>query len=241
VTGLRQVSTESDECTPGVLRSRPQARIRVQRLEHPGGGRSWIVSVPGTRTWSALAGPNPLDLTGNVRAMAQQRTAAGAAVLAAMRQAGVGPGEPVLLAGHSQGGLVAADLAADPVARREFDITHLVTAGSPIARDQIPADVEVLALEHDDLVPRLDGAPNPAGPNWVTVSRPASADPQLRAVAADSPMPGHSLAGYARTAALVDASSNPSLLAWRRGAAAFLAGPAGAAEVRVYDAERVLR
>ena len=238
LAGLQQVSTDSDECAPGLLRSTPQARIRVQRLDPPGGRRAWIVSVPGTRTWSPVAGTNPLDLTGNLRAMGQQRTAAGSAVLAAMRRSGVRPGEPVLLAGHSQGGLVAADLAADPAVRREFAITHVVTAGSPIALDPIPAGVEVLALEHDDVVPRLDGAPNPAGPNWVTVTRAASGDPALPAA---GPMPNHGLAGYVRTAGLVDASGDPSLVAWRQGAAAFLAGPGDPARSQDFDAERVLR
>jgi hypothetical protein len=237
MVGLDEVSTASDECAPGLARSRPLARIRVQRLDRPDGGRSWIVAVPGTRTWSPVTGPNPLDLTGNVRAMAQQRTAAGSAVLAAMRQSGVRPGEPVLLAGHSQGGLVVADLAADPAVRREFTITHVVTAGSPVARDPIPADVEVLALEHDDLVPQLDGAPNPATPNWVTVTRAASADPAVQRI--PSPMPNHSLAGYVRTAAAVDASDDPSLVVWRRTAAPFLPGPAAPSTEQDFDAERV--
>jgi hypothetical protein len=52
-------------------------------------------------------------------------------------------------------------------------------------------------------------------------------------------MPNHSLAGYARTAELVDASDDPSLVAWRRTAAAFLAGPGAPSQSQDFDAERL--
>lgn len=187
--------------------------VRVQQVRGADGGRAWIVAVPGTRDWSPLPSATPLDLTGNVHALAGHRTAAVNAVAEAMRAAGVAPAEPVLLAGHSQGGLVAARFAADPDLRKRFAVTTVVTAGAPIALAGIPRDVAVLALEHaEDPVPRLDGAANPDRPTWVTV----------RASAAGRP---HELTGYVATAEALDRSGDASLIWTRRAMAPFLARP----------------
>ena len=86
----------------------------MTRLDAPGGGRSWVVAVPGTQVWAPRPGENPLDVTSDARSLAGRSSAAEAAVLAAMRSAGVRSGEPVCLVGHSLGGMVAAGLAADP-------------------------------------------------------------------------------------------------------------------------------
>ena len=210
-------------CAPGASAGR--ARLRVERIEAAGGRRAWVVEIPGIRTWSPRAGSQPLDLTGAVHAMAGRPTAASEAVRGALRAAGARPGEPVLLAGHSEGGMAAALAAADPATRREFDITHVVTFGAPISGSDLPRGVQVLAVEHtDDVVPRLDGAADPDRPTWVTVSRDAGADPMPRG-SRDPLAAAHSLAGYARTAAAVDVSTNPSVRAWRDGAAAFFPGP----------------
>ena len=86
--------------------------------------------------------------------------------------AGVRPDEPVMLVGHSEGGIVAVNAACHAAASRDFDITHVDTAGAPIGdvARRLPATVRVLALEHDaDLVPHLDGATNPDRPNITTV------------------------------------------------------------------------
>ena len=67
----------------------------------------------------------------------------------AQAQAGrAGLAEPVLLAGHSQGGIAAAALAADPGFRRRHPVGAVVTSGAPIARMALPPQVSVLALEH---------------------------------------------------------------------------------------------
>lgn len=64
--------------------------------------------------------------------------------------------------------LEVVDVAVDALPGRftsggqAFNITHVVTAGSPIGRTDIPADVQVLSLENQrDIVPHLDAAPNP--------------------------------------------------------------------------------
>ena len=73
---------------------------------------------------------------------------------------GSAPHEPVLLVGHSLGGMEAAALASRDTG---FAITDVVTAGSPTAQvDGFPDGVHVLSLEHHgDVVPLLDGADNP--------------------------------------------------------------------------------
>jgi hypothetical protein len=216
-------------------RGTPAGTVRVIAVTGPGGRRAWVVQVPGTQTWSSRAGRNPLDLSGNVHVMAGEPTAGRHLVESAMRSAGVGPGEPVLLAGHSQGGIVAAQLAADPGFRAEFHVTHVVTAGSPVASVRVPDTVAVLSLEHDeDVVPRLDGDHNPDRAGWVTVSR--STTPE-----GGRPSPGvaHHLGSYARTAAAVDVDPDPGLARWRDDLRPFLAGPGVTATGVEVTGERV--
>ncbi len=190
--------------------------IRVDRLS--GGGRppTAVVHLPATQQWFPVGGANPVDGETNVRAVAGQRTAAGDGVVRALRAAGVGRSEPVLLVGYSQGGITAAQLAADPAFRAEFTPRAVLTAGSPIAGTPVPDGVAVLALEHDgDPIPGLDGAANPDRRGWTTV-------------AAASAGPAHSAPAYAATGDLVDASDHPSLVAWRADLAPFLAVPPAA-------------
>ena len=233
-------------------------------------GRAWIVEVSGTQVWDPRAGANPFDATTDVRAMAQQSTALARGVQEALEQAqaesraaaaragrpdglaegaeaapdGSGPdlsGEPVMLVGHSLGGIVAAAMASSPAFTARHRVTHVVTMGSPVARMPVPADVSVLSLEHrQDAVPRLEGQPNPDRRGWVTVTRDLRGGPVHTAGRA------HATSEYARTAALVDASADPSSAAWRQGSSRFFAQPSGAtaevatAVVSDFRVERVL-
>jgi pimeloyl-ACP methyl ester carboxylesterase len=145
-----------------------------------------------------------------------------AGVVQAMRALGVRKGEPVLLVGHSQGGLIAAALAADPAVRREFTVSHVLTSGAPVASIPVPAEVQVLSIEHsDDLVPRLDGSPNHDRPNWITVTAPAPTD-GLPAADRAEPLLAHRAQLYQQTAERVDRSTDPSILFWRSGLAPFV-------------------
>jgi pimeloyl-ACP methyl ester carboxylesterase len=147
-------------------------------------------------------------------------------VVEAMRAVGVRQGEPVLLVGHSQGGLIAATVAADPAVRREFAVTQVLTTGAPVASIPIPDDVHVLSIEHsDDLVPRLDGSANRDRPNWVTVSARAPIESLRSAQERSEPLVAHRLELYQRTAARIDSSIDPSIVNWRQGLSPFLYGP----------------
>ena len=196
----------------------PPGSVRVEGVAAPDGHRAWVVEIPGTQEWSPRAGRNPADLTADVAALGGASTAAAATVVRALELAGARPSEPVLLAGHSLGGMLAAALAADPAFTRRFRVTHVVAAGSPLAGYPVLPGVSVLALEHDDdLVPALDGAPDPDRPDWITVRR----SPRR----GRSPAAAHDSLAYAETGALVDASTDPSLRAWLAGLAPFLARP----------------
>ncbi|RMI04999.1 hypothetical protein [Cellulomonas triticagri] len=204
-----------------------QGEVQIVQVTNPDGTSSYIVQIPGTQEWGPQRGSNPVDLTTNVRLMAGDSTLMQQQVAQAMREAGIRPGDPVMLTGHSQGGITAAALASDPAFREEFAVRSVVTGGSPIARFDIPPDVSVLSLEHDqDAVPMLEGRENPDRANWVTVERDLG-------TAANGVLPDASVGAahgtdvYAQTGAMVDASDDPSVQAWREGAQQFFTGEPG--------------
>lgn len=216
------------------------SRVRVTGIPLPDGSRTWVVDVPGTQTFDPRAGDNPWDLTSNALLSAERHTLTMQAVARALedaqRRAGSTGRGRVMLTGHSQGGLTAAALAADPEFRARHEVTHVVTSGAPVASLDVPDEVSVLSLEHaEDLVPGVDGRDNPDRASWVTVRRSVETGlgPDGRATEA------HHVDRYAETARLVDASDDPSLVAWRRGASDFLDGEGGEAVTVDYDIERV--
>ena len=161
VTGLTDVDRQG---TPG--------GIDVRVLTGADGSRHAVVDITGTRTWGA-GGPNPAVLATNSAALIGKPTAYSKGVVAALRQAGVRADDPVMLVGHSQGGLVAVDTARELARSGEFHVTHVVTAGSPVAAiaPRLPGSIRLLALENArDLVPRLDGSPTVDRPNVTTVT-----------------------------------------------------------------------
>ena len=139
--------------------------ISIHRVEHADGRVSWVVYVPGTTDWTVGDG-EPQDLLTNLEGVGGTPTAMESAVVTAMRQAGIQPGEEVALYGHSQGGITVSNIAADPAIQDRYNITTVLTAGSPTAGADIPADVHALHLENaGDAVPGLDAAPTPTGPH----------------------------------------------------------------------------
>lgn len=147
--------------------------VDVRTLTLPDGSRRVIVDVTGTRSWTPLPTGDVTSLTTNGRALVGEPSAYEQGVLAAMRDAGVRRDDPVMLVGHSEGGMVAVEAARDAAASGTFTITHVVTVGSPIGLTvgALPRSVQVLALENSrDLVPHLDGVANPDEPNVTTVT-----------------------------------------------------------------------
>jgi hypothetical protein len=208
--------------------------VAVTRLDHPDGTRSWLVAVPGTEE-GTVGGPNPFDMQSNLELLAGQSAAASELTVAAMEQAGIAPGEPVMLAGHSQGGMTAMALAGSVAVTSRFAITHVLTAGSPVAGMSAQPGVEVLHVEHStDVIPALDGRPNPDTRDRTTVRRDLSVsdDPAERA-ARLSFVDAHDVDLYVRTLDLVDASAghDASINAWQESVGSAVFGPDGTTAV----------
>jgi pimeloyl-ACP methyl ester carboxylesterase len=175
-------------------------------------GRQFVVYVPGTQS-AALAGRMPLDMRSNLKAMATPGLAASErAVLGALGQLGAGRSDSVLLVGHSQGALIASNIAATP---QLFRVSGLISIGGPIAHHNFDVSnsanslnpdhraAPTIAIEHlNDPVPALSGRANPLTENLVTVQREIPAQNLVEA---------HAMAGYRQTAALADIDADPGL------------------------------
>lgn len=138
-------------------------------------GEHWIVSLPSTQDWNALRGmfggdfmdtlkdyPASNDLDTNIALMLMDNphlaTTYERGVLQAMSDAGVKPGDDVVYTGFSQGGIMAANLAADR--SLPYNVVGVVTNGSPVDTFWIPADVPSVSFAHQgDVVHQLDGSP----------------------------------------------------------------------------------
>ena len=129
--------------------------------------RSWTVDIRGTQSFS-IGQTGPQDMTTNLQGVAGMSSDQLDAIKETMSAAGIAPGEAVEFAGHSQGGIMAAQMAADPSVRARYNVVSVVTAGSPTATIA-PDDVPVLSYENSgDIVPGLDGNAT-RGDNVTTV------------------------------------------------------------------------
>lgn len=135
----------------------PDAAVRITTIHKPGEPDAYIVSIPGTTRWYPDGAANATDLTGNLELAGGNLSTASQAVRLAMENAGIPDGAPVMLSGHSQGGMIAAALASDNSFTNRFNVTNVVTFGSPVDSAPIPARIDVLALQHaGDPVPKVD-------------------------------------------------------------------------------------
>jgi uncharacterized protein YukE len=147
------IAAYSDQGQPGT----PDTSVRITTVHKPGEPDAYIISIPGTTRWWPDGANNPTDLTGNLELAGGNLSTAAEAVRLAMEKAGIPPGAPVMLSGHSQGGMIAVSLASNPEFTERFNVTNVVTFGSPIDSTPIPADIDVLALQHaGDPVPKVD-------------------------------------------------------------------------------------
>lgn len=214
--------------------------VSVQRLDHADGRRSWVVRVPGTQHASVRGGRVPFDMETNLRLVAGRTDDVSQATIAAMREAGVRRGEPVLLAAHSLGGMAAMAVASDATVRQEFTVEAVVTAGSPVAGFDLPDDVVALHLEHEqDHVPSADGGPNPDAPNRTTVRVDLGESPseaQRRSVG--DVVAVHSADMYAATAERVDGLRHPSLDRFERAATRVLGDGTAESTTRAWSVTR---
>jgi hypothetical protein len=212
-----------DDGSVAAVPGTPPGTISIQRFEKPDGSMSWAVEIPGTQSPS-LNGTNPMDVgtdLGLAGAMTESMTPG---VIEAMRLAGIREEDPVLLAGHSQGGMVATSVAT--ALAGTYTIAAVVTAGSPdIPRGPMPPGVQVLHLrDGGDIAPQSDGRPDRGGPNVRIVTGQAAdagAPPVRNLVEA------HSAARYVRLAEAVELElDDPQLRDFARAVESVL-GPEG--------------
>ena len=215
-----------------------QDQISVRVITHADGTTAYVVDIPGTEHMTPPARsvhPQTNDLGTNLRVLGGNVTTRQRAIAEALRLAGAGPTDPVMLVGHSQGGMVAAQAAHDAgTPAFDYDVRSVVTAGAPIGRTDIPASVQVLAIENAyDIVPHLDSRPNDDAANVTTVT----VHDQQGSVGQN-----HGIrSGYLPAAEAVDRSDDPSIAAFRAGAEAFLFRPGEDAEVVVHVFETTRR
>ncbi|MBF9128571.1 alpha/beta hydrolase [Plantactinospora sp. S1510] len=209
-------------------------QIDVRVITHPDGSRAYVVDLPGTKEmnmpWSADS-PFLNDMGTNVHVLGGDTTSRQHAIAEALRMAGATADDPVMLVGHSQGGMVAAQAAQDTATGAfPYNVTHVVTAGSPIGNTDVPAGVQVLALENArDIVPHLDATDNPDRSNVTTVTF----DDQNGTIGDNH----GTRSAYLPAAQALDRSTDPSVQAYRDSAGAFLNGDA--VESKVYELNRV--
>ena len=226
LSDLGELSSESSE----------SAWIRIEKFREPASPVSaeaglvsvaearYVVYIPGTQDWAARPGQNPFDLTSNLSAISKTGFAGSErAVALAMKQAGIGADSQVLLVGHSQGGMIAANLS------KGYAQSKVLTFGAPISQKEVIAPT--LSIEHmDDPVPHLDAAPNPLRDNWVTVRQKMDGL---------NPLAQHEMKGYARTAASIDqAAEGPSMLRIRDEIAKFAGSPQATGQAFSFELKR---
>lgn len=175
--------------------------VHVRRVLGADGKGAWVVAIPGTTHWNLRSDHGPSSTAANLATEAGTKSslypAIDKAVGAAMKEAGVTPGsEPVMVTGHSQGGIVATRLAVDDDFRKKYHVTEVVTAGSPISRITVPKSVNVLSLENvHDPVPRADGVGNPDTTNRTNVLCDTPKGEKLSGI-----IDAHDASRYARSA-----------------------------------------
>ena len=135
-----------------------QTVVDIAKIVHEDGSVSWIVTLPSTKDWvvpSDAGAVNDLDADLLLLAFPELQSQYEKAALDAMKQAGIGEGEPVLLTGWSLGGILAGRLVESGAGG--YDYAGLVVAGAPIDHMHIAADIPVVQVKHmTDPVHRAD-------------------------------------------------------------------------------------
>ena len=199
---MRHLDATNDLSTPD--HPDAQGTIEIQTLRAANGTVRHVVYLPGTDRFAAVPwrpDADVRDLPADLHVIAGDHATYAAGIERAMREAGIGPRDPVLLVGHSLGGMEAASLLAHGSG---FDVTHVVTAGSPVGTEPgYPPGTHVLSLENrGDVVPLLDGRDNADSVQQVTVRF----DDHETSVVAN-----HDLRHYVRGARAAAASTDPSV------------------------------
>lgn len=202
------------------------AQIRIEKY-----ASGYVVYLGGTIDSGVQPTNEPWDMTSNISAIAQLDSGSYTAAVQAMREAGISAEDNVILVGHSQGGLVAAQLAASG----DYRVSDVVTVGAPLHQVELPQDINLVAVEHaEDVIPSLSGVATPAAvATHVTVTRSlysTSSTPRGEL------LPAHNLSRYVETGAVMDRSGDSKLASEQKRLAERMQGEA---TVTMWRADRV--
>lgn len=160
-TGVASAAERLSELGRGEF---PQIRIDAVGTAS---NRTFFVYLPGTQSW-AFGGQNPLDMQSNLLAMGGPGMAASeAAAISALGMANFKSSDKLVLIGHSQGGLLAKNLAVT----YPRQVEGVVTFGAPILASELTS-APALVFEHsNDPVPALAGVDTKYPNNALIVTR----------------------------------------------------------------------
>jgi hypothetical protein len=210
-------------------------QVRIERYDAPGVPPRFVVYIGPTETFSPVPGDEPWDLASNVAGVAGLSAGSIRATEAAMHDAGIAATDEVQFVGFSQGGLVAARLAADGA----WNATGLETYGAPTGNVVLPAGLSGMAVRNsDDFVPAL------AGPqldhHLLQVERQAFAPGSP--IPVELPAPAHQRSASVAAATEIDAARSEAVRSQVRAMDAFTADylrhDGAHATVMMYHADR---
>lgn len=185
-----------------------------------------VLTIPGTqpaRQGRYWASRNPFDESGIVEGTGMGSRQVAQAAAEALDASGARPGDRLVITGYSQGGIHAANLAVDEDLVARYDVDYVVTTGSPVGSTVLPEGTRGLHLEHvDDMVPGLDGRPNPESSNQVTVHFEGYApDTDLQAGGFGA---AHQLGNYTQLSGELATSDDPGVVEARTALGTLFAG-----------------
>ena len=121
--------------------------VTIRTIVQGDGSRSHIVYIPGTQDWDNTTN-NPFNVNAAASAAIGWETDVSRVVKEAMALHGIAFDEPVMLAGHSLGGLTAANLAADAEFRAAYEVKSVVVYGADVSGSHIPEGIQVTQVNN---------------------------------------------------------------------------------------------
>lgn len=184
-----------------------ESRVRVEKYTMPDGTRQFAVYIAGTQS-AGIGGTDPWDVQSNAELYTGHRSASYEATLVALEAAGAEPGDTVHAFGHSQGAMIAAHLALES----EYETATVVSFGSPVEADVGPDTLSIAIRHSDDPVSLFAGGGHEA-PVGAPGSFTAEREAHPASGVSDATAPAHAMRSYSETAAMVDALSDPRVVA----------------------------
>ena len=130
---------------------------------------SWTILIRGTQRWDG-ASSNIQDQVTNFASIGKIHNDQYNAIKTALKMNGIKHTEPIEFVGHSQGGIIATQLASSSSLNKKYNIVSLTTFGSPTGGYKIPKNIHAMHFENlSDPVPSLDGKMNPVTRTRTTI------------------------------------------------------------------------